>query len=385
MSFISDPILDRHRRHILGVRWNRSDCPCFGTGRQRRSAPSMSWSASCWASFPIVALTSRLIAGPVTDRRGRRVGLVSGSPVARFRACCTWRRSACRRFLRPASARVGRGVPVRFRGRLGRGAFAERQRRSSWDILARGCGVEMAAGRQCGSMLGSFERRAVVDLLAAARHMGVAVRSRYSGAQQQPQAAFGFLARRCCRASETLAHRHIPIGDERLSVPGNSAAEESERPLRLLLRSTVSGTDRTPIWRAAARRSTTARRSKRSPASTNCGPAAIPPHTPRGQDIQEPAPACLSAKAHGPGGRGTNRKRLAQPLQDAGRKNRRHAERRQVQQARNRATGRAGNESDAPAAAIRQRGPAMRRLVSATIEKMPSTTPTMTSDWCRSS
>jgi len=117
--------------------------------------------------FSIVALTSRLIAGPVTDRRGRRVGLMSGL------ACCSLSGLL---YLAPfgvstiLAARVLQGLGEAFLF-VSAAAWSvelspKDRRAQALGYLGAGVWGGMAAGPAIGSMLGSFSNAALLLTLS---------------------------------------------------------------------------------------------------------------------------------------------------------------------------------------------------------------------------
>jgi MFS family permease len=113
--------------------------------------------------FSIVALTSRLIAGPVTDSRGRRVGLVSGL------ACCS---ASGLLYLAPfgistiLAARILQGLGEAFLF-VSAAAWAvelspKDRRAQALGYLGAGVWGGMAAGPAIGSLLGSFSNAALL-------------------------------------------------------------------------------------------------------------------------------------------------------------------------------------------------------------------------------
>jgi MFS family permease len=117
--------------------------------------------------FSIVALTSRLIAGPVTDSRGRRFGLVSGL------ACCSLSGLL---YLAPfgissiLAARILQGLGEAFLF-VSAAAWAvelsPRDRRAqALGYLGAGVWGGMAAGPAIGALLGSFSSAAILLTLS---------------------------------------------------------------------------------------------------------------------------------------------------------------------------------------------------------------------------
>ena len=113
--------------------------------------------------FSIVALTSRLIAGPVTDSRGRRIGLVSGL------ACCSLSGLL---YILPFGivnilvARVVQGLGEAFLF-VSAAAWAvelspKDRRAQALGYLGAGVWGGMAAGPAIGSLLGSFSSAALL-------------------------------------------------------------------------------------------------------------------------------------------------------------------------------------------------------------------------------
>lgn len=117
--------------------------------------------------FSIVALTSRLIAGPVTDSRGRRVGLVSGLALCSLSGAL---------YLLPFGvtnilvARVVQGLGEAFLF-VSAAAWAvelspKDRRAQALGYLGAGVWGGMAAGPAIGSLLGSFFNASILLMLS---------------------------------------------------------------------------------------------------------------------------------------------------------------------------------------------------------------------------